>query len=198
MAKALAVRVRFPAWSASVRSRHLSIVICRSSDIRCARLRTASTKFVRKRRLGGQSRSSTAIEHPKRFGRRGFDSHRARQFRRAVEFGLSVKRETASAFKPRTIGQPMDSQLASLSVVPFGMGRCALVIELRSSNARERLVQTRRCGFESRPETSKPSLVHPPSAKPFSTGRRIGLSFINAWSPVRVRPPAPDAGVAQW
>ena len=29
----------------------------------------------------------------------------ARQFRRAVEFGLSVKRETASAFKPRTIGR---------------------------------------------------------------------------------------------
>ena len=198
MAKALAVRVRFPAWSASVRSHHLSIVICRGSDIRCARLRTASTKFVRKRGLRGQSRSSTAIEHPKRFGRRGFDSHRARQFRRAVEFGLSVKRETASAFKPRTIGQPMDSQLASLSVVPFGMDRCALVIELGSSNTRERLVQTRRYGFESGPETSKPSLVHPPSAKPFSTGRRIGLSFINAWSPVRVRPPAPDAGVAQW
>ena len=175
MAKALAVRVRFPAWSASVRSRHLSIVICRNSDIRCARLRTASTKFVRKRGLRGQSRSSTAIEHPKKFGRRGFDSHRARQFRRAVEFGLSVKRETASAFKPRTIGQPMDSQLASLSVVPFGMGRCALVIELRSSNARERLVQTRRYRFEFRPETSKPYFVHPTSAKPF---RRVaGLGY---------------------
>ena len=197
MAKALAVRVRFPAWSASVRSRHLSIVICRSSDIRCARLRTASTKFVRKRGLRGQSRSSTAIEHPKRFGRRGFDSHRARHFRRAVEFGLSVKSRNfgASAFKPRTVGQLMDSQLASLSVVPFGMGRCALVIELRSSNARERLVQTRRYGFESRPETSKPSLVHPSA---FSTGRRIGLSFITTWSPVRVRPPEPNAGVAQW
>ena len=64
MAIALAVRVRFPAWSASVRSRHLPI-------------------------------------------------HRERQFRRAVEFGLSVKRETASAFKPRTIGQLMDSHLAS-------------------------------------------------------------------------------------
>jgi hypothetical protein len=134
VAKALAVRVRFPAWSASVRSRHLSIVICRSSDIRCARLRTASTKFVRKRGLRGQSRSSTAIEHPKRFGRRGFDSHRARQFRRAVEFGLSVKRETASAFKPRTIGQLMDSHLASCPSFLFGMGRCALVIELGSSN----------------------------------------------------------------
>src|SRR3954470_20923112 len=28
--------------------------------------------------------------------------------------------------------------------------------------------------------------------------RRIGLSLITTWSPVRVRPPAPDAGVAQW
>ena len=71
MAQALAVRVRFPAWSASVRSRHLPIVICRSSDIRCARLRTASTKFVRKRGLCGQSRSSTAIEHPKKSGDMG-------------------------------------------------------------------------------------------------------------------------------
>jgi hypothetical protein len=32
----------------------------------------------------------------------------------------------------------------------------------------------------------------------FSTGRRIGLSFINAGSPVRVRSSAPDAEVAQW
>ena len=148
MAKALAVRVRFPAWSASVRSRHLSIVICRSSDIRCARLRTASTKFVRKRGLRGQARSSTAIEHPKRFGRRGFDSHRARQFRRAVEFGLSVKRETASGFEPRAIGQLMVSQLALC-----------------------------------------PSY--------FSTGRRIGLSLITTWSPVRIRPPEQNAGAPQ-
>ena len=73
------------------------------------RIRDLRWKFARTR---GQSRSSTAIEHPKKFGKRGFDSHRARQFRRAAEFGLSVKRETASAFKPRTIGQPMDSQLA--------------------------------------------------------------------------------------
>jgi len=67
VAKALAVRVRFPAWSASVRSRHLPIEF----------------------------------------------------FRRAVEFGLSVKRETASAFKPRTIGQPMDSHLASCPSFSF-------------------------------------------------------------------------------
>jgi hypothetical protein len=42
-----------------------------------------------------------------------------KHFRRAVEFGLSVKRETASAFKPRTIGQPMDSQLASCPSFSF-------------------------------------------------------------------------------
>ena len=32
---------------------------------------------------------------------RGFDSHRERQFRRAVEFGLSVKSERMSGFKSR-------------------------------------------------------------------------------------------------
>ena len=114
MAKALAVRVRFPAWSASVRSRYLSIAICR-----CAPCDALGSEPHPRGSLRGQSRSSTAIEHLKKFGRCGFDSHRARllavckHFRRAVEFGLSVKRETASAFKPRTIGQPMDSHLAS-------------------------------------------------------------------------------------
>ena len=34
-------------------------------------------------------------------GRCGFDSHRECQFRRAVEYGLSVKREIASGFEPR-------------------------------------------------------------------------------------------------
>ena len=60
--------------------------------------------------------------------------------------------------------------------------------------ATEELVKTRRCGFDSRPGTSKPPLVHPSA---FSTGRRIGLSLITTWSPVRVRPPEPNAGVAQ-
>ncbi len=32
MVKALAVRVRFPAWSASVRSRHLPIGLCRNGN----------------------------------------------------------------------------------------------------------------------------------------------------------------------
>jgi len=40
--------------------------------------------------LRGYSRSSTATERPDASGRRGFDSHRERQFRRAVEFGLSA------------------------------------------------------------------------------------------------------------
>ena len=43
------------------------------------------------------------------------------------------------------------------------MGRCASVIELGSSTATEHLVKTRRCGFDSRPETSRPPLVHPPA-----------------------------------
>ena len=83
-----------------------------------------------------------------------------------------------------------------------------------AQTATEQLVKTRGCGFtaireanvffgqptcrtwevHSRPETSKPPLVHPSA---FSTGRRIGLSFITTWSPVRVRPPASNAGVAQ-
>ena len=41
MAKALAVRVRFPAWSASVRSHHLSIVICRAQHL----LRSAQNRI---------------------------------------------------------------------------------------------------------------------------------------------------------
>jgi hypothetical protein len=100
----------------------------------------------------------------------------SKHFRRAVEFGLSVKRETASGFKSRPSRHMAGFPTRLLSVVPFGMGRCASVIELGSSTATEHLVKTRRYGFESRPETSKPSLDHPPSAKPFSTGRRIGLS----------------------
>ena len=68
MAKALAVRVRFPAWSASVRSRHLSIVTCRSARV--------AVRSAQNRIRGvvaniappcGQSRSSTAIEHPDSF-----------------------------------------------------------------------------------------------------------------------------------
>ena len=179
----------------SLRQHHsLSIVFCRSAACTAGRLKTASARRGNFALPWGQSRSSTAREHPVEFGRRGFDSHRARQFRRAAEFGLSVKRETASAFKPRTIGQPMDSHLASCPS-SIRMGRCASIIELGSSTATEHLVKTRRCGFDSRPETSRPVLVHPSA---FSTGRRIGLSLITTWSPVRIRPPEPNAGVAQW
>ena len=65
------------------------------------------------------TRSSTAIERPDSVWEMWVRCHRARQFRRAVEFGLSVKRETASAFKPRTIRQLMDSHLASGPSYPF-------------------------------------------------------------------------------
>ena len=145
--------------------------------------------------LRGQSRSSTAKEHSEKFGRRGFDSHRARQFRRAVEFGLSVKRETASAFKPRTIGQPMDSQLALCPSFLFWMGRCASVIKLGSSTALEQLAKSEK--MRVRLPSRNIEVVSCPSFT-ISTGRRIGLSFITTWSPVRVRPPEPNAGVAQW
>ena len=128
-------------------------------------------------------------------GRSGFDAHRARQFRRAVEFGLSAKAASCpqSGSNPVQLDNRLTTHLASCPS-SFRMGRCASVIELGSSTALEHLVKTRRCGFDSRPETSKPPLVHPPA---FSTGRRIGLSFITTWSPVRVRPPEPNAGVAQ-
>jgi len=71
-------------------------------------------------------------------------------FGRAVELGLSVKRETASGFEPRAIGKPVDSQLALC---------------------------------------------------PSSLFRRVaglGYRLVSAWSRVRIPPPAPDAGVAQW
>jgi hypothetical protein len=199
VAKALTVRVRFPAWSASVRSRHLSIVICRNSDIRCLRLRTASTKFVRQRGLRGQSRSSTAIERPKRFGRRGFDSHRARQFRRAVEFGLSVKRETASTFKPCTIGQLMDSQLASLSVVSFGMGRCVLSLSNCVAQMRES-ISYKREDTGSIPVQKHRSRLLPIIYQQNHFRRVAGLGYrlLSAWSLVRVQPSAQHAEVAQW
>ncbi len=113
-----------------------------------------------------------------------------------LSLGYRQKRPRAAIrFKSCATGQPVDDPSRLLSVVRFGMGRCASVIELGSSTATEHLVKTRRCGFDSRPETSKPSLVHPSA---FSTGRRIGLSLITTWSPVRVRPPEPNAGVAQW
>jgi hypothetical protein len=196
VAKALAVRVRFPAWSASVRSRHLSIVICRSSDIRCARLRTASTKFVRKRGLRGQSRSSTAIEHPKKVGRRGFDSHRARQFRRAAEFGLSAKRETASAFKPRTIGQPMNSHL-SFSPSFFFLGWAAVLwLSNCVAQMRESVSYKREDAGSIPVQKHRGRLLS--ILQHFRRVAGLGYRLLSAWSPVRVRPPAPDAGVAQW
>ena len=83
-------------------------------------------------------------------GKCGLDSHRSRLFGRAVELGLSVKRETASGFAPPP--QPPDGWVPNSSLVRLS----------------------------------------------FSTGRRIGLSFITTWSLVRVQPLAQHAGVAQW
>ena len=101
----------------------------------------------------------------------------------------------ALAVRVRFPARSASARSHHLSVVPFfWLGRCASVIELRSSTAKEQLVQTRRYGFDSRPETLKPPLVHPSA---LSTGRRIGLSYITTWSPVRVRPPELNAGVSQ-
>jgi len=51
---------------------------------------------------------------------------------------------------------------------------------------------------ESRCRARLDALVCLPRVEDFTTGRRIGLSLITTWSLVRVRPPVPDAGVAQW
>lgn len=81
-----------------------------------------------------------------------------------------------------------------LSVVPFGMGRCALVIDLVAQ-----LRESSSCKWED--AGSIPVQKHRSRLLSilyrFSTGRRIGLSLITTWSPVRVRPPEPNAGVAQ-
>ena len=63
------------------------------------------------------------------FGRCGFDSHRECQFRRAVEFGLSVKSERTSGFKPRPSRQYGWVPNSPLVRQQSGPGRCALVIE---------------------------------------------------------------------
>src|SRR6266446_3484093 len=47
-----------------------------------------------------------------------------------------------------------------LSVVTFRDGSLCFGYRTGSSTASEHLVKTRRCGFDSRPETSKPPLVH--------------------------------------
>ena len=109
----------------------------------------------------GLTRSSTAIEHSDTSGRCGFDSHRERQFRRAVEFGLSVKRVTASGFESRPSRQ--DGWVPNSFFVRrrFRAGPLHFGYRTGSSTAPEHPVQTGRCGFDTRPETSKLSLVCP-------------------------------------
>ena len=92
----------------------------------------------------------------------------------SLGYRLSGKPRAGSTPAPaaRWLGFP--SRL--LSVVTFRDGPLRFGYRTGRSTASEHLVKTRRCGFDSRPETSKPSLVHPILFKPFPTGRRIGLS----------------------
>ena len=154
------------------------------------------SKFAR---THGYSRSSTATERLDASGRCGFDSHRERQFRRAVEFGLSG---IVPLLRDERVRPPCNRATdcfpsRSLSVVDLGPGRCTSVIEpvaqLRQSIPANGKMRVR---FPS----GNIEVVPCPSlhSNHFSTGRRIGLSFINAWSRVRVPPLAPNAGVAQW
>ena len=117
-AKVQALRVRFPAWSASVRSRHLPIVTCRAPRLRCARLRTASVGWTQRlRRLADSPVVQPRKNTRRTSGKCGFDSHRARHFRRAVEFGLSVKSERTSGFKSRLSRQMAGFPARLLSVI---------------------------------------------------------------------------------
>ena len=94
----------------------------------------------------GLTRSSTAIEHSDTSGRCGFDSHRERQFRRAVEFGLSVKRVTASGFESRPSRK--DGWVPNSFFVRrrFRAGPLHFGYRTGSSTAPEHPVQTGRCG----------------------------------------------------
>jgi len=194
VAKALAVRVRFPAWSASVRSRHWRIRFRRKWQQN--RVRDLRPRFAR---TCGYSRSSTAIEHTDVSGRRGFDSHRERQFRRAVEFGLSAKRETASGFKSCPSRQMAGFPSRLLSVVTFRDGPLRFGYRTGSSTA---FRASRENGEDA---GSIPAQKHrsrllsiPYYSSHFRRVAGLGYRLLSAWSPVRVRPPAPDAGVAQW
>ena len=132
----------------------------------------------------GQSRSSTAIEHPKQFGRCGFDSHRARYFRRAVEFGLSVKRATASGFEPCTIGQLMDSQLVSCPSLPFD-GSQDWVIVHHDVVAGSSPASGTKCRSSSVVEHVNSQFVSYPSV--LSAGRRLWV-LVDPAVAVQVRP----------
>ena len=164
--------------------------------------------------LCGQSRSSTAIERPKQFGRCGFITVRgSEQFilgNDLVRLGKPIPIGRAYLDGPLSLGYRRSGQpRAGSNPAPaarwlgFQLAFCPSSIRVGplcfgyrtgSSIEKEQPVQTGRCGFDSRPETSKPFFVRPQ----LSTGRRIGLSLITTWSPVRVRPPEPNAGVAQW
>jgi hypothetical protein len=112
-----------------------------------------------------------------------------KSFRRAVEFGLSAKRETASGFECRTIGQPMDSHLAFCPSL-FRAGPLCFDYRTGSSTETEQPVQTGRHGFDSRPEKAKPSLARPLLAD-FRRVAGLGYRLIRAW--VAGSSPAPGS-----
>ena len=116
---------------------------------------------------GTTCRSSSVVEHvfPVRFLSVVFSA--GRRLWVLVNPAIPVQIRFAARGGGATFSTPGNSTVAL-----FWMGRCASVIELSSSTAKEHLVKTRRCGFDSRPETSKPLLVHP---SPF---RRVaGLGY---------------------
>ena len=141
----------------------------------------------------GPPRSSTATERPDASGKRGFDSHRERQFRRAVEFGLSAKRATASGFEPRAIRRLMDSQLAfCLSFHLISDGSQDWVIAHNDAVAGSSPAFGSRCRSSSVVEHVK-FPVHLLSVVLFDGPKTSGYLSL-----VRIQSGAPDASVAKW
>ena len=109
-------RVRIPHWRSPSCGTFCPSIFAGPHGSPCARRRTASTKCARMLRRFVDSPVVQLRENARtQSGKCGFDSHRARRFRRAVEFGLSGKVPLCgmSGFNPRAIGQPMDSHLVS-------------------------------------------------------------------------------------
>ena len=108
-----------------------------------------------------------------------------------LRLGYLVKSFGTSGLISRAIGQPMGSQLA---LCPSHFYR-AESRRLSNSMVEYRPIKAEAAG--STPVSDAYSCPMFP-VKAVSTGRRIGLSFITTKSRVRVPPPVPDAGVAQW
>lgn len=85
---------------------------------------------------------STAIEHPKQFGRRGFDSHRAPNFDGPMNWVIGKSgRKPQAGSNPVQPGKLVDDPTRLLSVINRAGPLCfgyRMVAQLRKSSPRER------------------------------------------------------------